>query len=281
MQNIKYHTINIIAVILFSYVTAVTINLFIRNSLVYYPSEKSTRKLLTNTEKKTVDIEISQILETGFFPDSSVESSETAPGDSKEPDAALTDLKLLGTITGSDSMTMAFIMKRGDKQPALYKLKSTIGGYRITSIQNNYIVLKKNNETFKLLLYEKKEISQDKGKDKGSDVPGESIKRTISRAEVQQRIMNDLDKAMEGIKGGPYKVNDKIEGFRIIRIQPTNILYEYGMRNGDIIKRINGKKIDSTEKMLNIWQGFKSETKLVIDVERNGQMITFDITITD
>jgi len=93
--------------------------------------------------------------------------------------------------------------------------------------------------------------------------------------------MNDIDNAMQGIQAGPHRVNGQIEGFKLIRIRPYNILYEYGIRSGDIIKRINGKKVDSTEKLFNMWQGIKNESKMVIDVERNGQIITFEMNITD
>jgi len=282
MQNIKHHLINASSVILFSYITEITINQAVRNSLTYYPSEKNTRKLLVSTSEKTDEIDINQIMDSGFFPDFSVASAEGS-GDSSEAAADLNELKLLGTITGDDSVTMALIMKRGDKQAMIYRLWGKIGGYTITRINPTLIHLKRNNENFILNLYDKKDVSgSDKIGDSGSSAASSGVvKKNVSRAEIQQRVMNDLDKAMEGIKGGPYKVNDKIEGFRLIRIQPTNILYEYGIRNGDIIKRINGKKVDSTEKVLNMWQGFKSESRLVIDVERNGQIITFDLNITD
>lgn len=279
INNIKHHLINASSVILFSYITAITINQAVRNSLTYYPSEKNTRKLLVSTREKTDEIDINQIMDSGFFPDYSVASGMDAGETSAAAD--LGELKLLGTITGDDSVTMALIMKRGDKQAMIYRPWSKVGGYTITQISPTLVHLKINNEKFILNLYDKKDES---GPAKSGDDNSPSsgvVKKNVSRAEIQQRVMNDLDKAMEGIKGGPYKVNDKIEGFRLIRIQPSNILYEYGIRNGDIIKRINGKKVDSTEKVLTMWQGFKSETKLVIDVERNGQIITFDLNITD
>jgi type II secretion system protein C len=282
IRDLKHQLINVLSVILFSYLTAITINQAVKNSLTYYPSEKNTRKLLVSTREKTDEIDIDQIMESGFFPDYSI-APAGEEGTESEAAAALDELKLLGTITGDASVTMALIMKRGDKQAMIYRPWSKVGGYTITRISPSLIHLKRDNERFILNLYDKKDVT---GSSKGTDsrAAGTSpgvIKKNVSRAEIQQRIMNNLDKAMEGIRGGPYKVNNQIEGFRIIRIQPTNILYEYGIRNGDIIKRINGKKIDSTEKVLNMWHGFKNESRLVIDAERNGQIITFDLNITD
>lgn len=280
-QNIKYHIINTLSILLFSYITAITINQAVKNSLTYYPSEKNTRRLLVSTRDRTDEIDIDQIMESGFFPDFDVASAEGSE-DLSDESADLNELTLLGTITGDKSVTMALIIKRGEKQAVIYRRWNKVGGYTITKIGPNLVHLKRNNEKFVLKLYDKKEASSDKGRDSGRSTPSSGvIKKNVSRAEIQQRVMNNLDKAMEGIRGGPYKVNGKIEGFRLIRIQSKNILYEYGIRNGDIIRRINGKKVDSTEKVLTMWQGFKNETRLVIDVERRGQIITFDLNITD
>jgi len=277
-EKLKHHLLTILSVIVFSLVTALTINQCVKNSLVYYPSEKSTRKLLVHRQSGSGSVDIDQIVESGFFPDYS-DSTTTDSSGSSEPDAALADLTLLGTITGDPSVTMALIMKKGDTQPKIYKRWSGIGGFTITGIYANYVQLKRDKESFRLELYDKKQSSG--GKPGDTAVSSGVVKKNVSRAEIQQRVMNNLDKAMEGIKGGPYKVNNQIEGFRIIRIQSSNILYEYGIRNGDIIKRVNGKKIDSTEKLLTMWHGFKNESRLVFDVERRGQIITFDMNITD
>ena len=41
-----------------------------------------------------------------------------------------------------------------------------------------------------------------------------------------------MDDLMQGIQAGPHRVNGQIEGFKIIRIRPYNILYDYGIRSG-------------------------------------------------
>lgn len=277
MQNIKYHVISISSVILFAYFSAVTINGIVRSNLVVYPSEKSRMKVSQNIQKLNVNVDINQLIESGFFRTPSSNISDEA-GDSS---SAINDLKLLGTVTGPPGIARALVLKKGEKQPGVFKLWKDLYGFTITGIESSKIHLKKNSETYELNLFDKKAAATSE-KSAGTETSaGGVVKKNISRAEMQQKVMNDVDNAMQGIQAGPHRVNGQIEGFKLIRIRPYNILYGYGIRSGDIIKRINGKKVDSTEKLFNMWQGMKNESKMVIDVERNGQIITFEVNITD
>jgi len=277
MQNIKYHAISISSVVLFSYISAVTINGIIKNNLAVYPSEKSRMKITKHIPAENLNIDINQLIESGFFRTASSNISDEADGNS----SAINDFKLMGTVTGPPGIARALILKKGEKNPGVFKLRADVFGFTITGIDSSKIYLKKNNETFTLNLFDKKEISASERPAGTENISGSVVKKNISRAEMQQKVMNDIDNAMQGIQAGPHRVNGQIEGFKLIRIRPYNILYEYGIRSGDIIKRINGKKVDSTEKLFNMWQGMKNESKMVIDVERNGQIITFEVNITD
>ncbi len=277
MQNIKYHAISLSSVILFSYISAITINGLIKNNLAVYPSEKNRQKISRHMPTENPSVDINQIIESGFFRTASTNNTDNT----EETSSAINDFKLMGTVTGPPGIARALILKKGENQPDVFKLWKNVYGFTITGIESSKIYLKKNSETFTLNLYEKKEFSAAEKPAGVESTSGGVVKKSISRAEMQQKVMNDIDNAMQGIQAGPHRVNGQIEGFKIIRIRPYNILYEYGIRSGDIIKRINGKKVDSTEKMFNMWQGMKNESKMVIDVDRNAQIITFELNITD
>jgi type II secretion system protein C len=277
MQNIKFHAISISTVLLFSYVSAVTINGIIKNNLAVYPPEKNRLKITKHIQNENLNIDINQLIESGFFRTANTSSAD----DSGDISSAISDFKLMGTVTGPPGIARALIIKKGERQPEVFKLWKDVYGFTLTGIESSKVYLKKNSEKYTLNLFDKKDISPS-GKTASPDTSGGGVvKKNISRAEMQQKVMNDIDNAMQGIQAGPHRVNGQIEGFKLIRIRPYNILYEYGIRSGDIIKRINGKKVDSNEKLFNMWQGMKNESKMVIDVERNGQIVTFEVNITD
>lgn len=277
MQNIKYHIISLSSMLLFSYISAVTINGIIKNTLIVYPPEKIRMQVAKTISFEDRIIDINQIVESVFFR----AATSSSVDDGEDLSSPINDFKLIGTVTGPPGIARALVLKKGEREPDIFKLRNNMYGYTVISIQTSKILLKKKSEVYTLNLYEKKDFAATAKPADTDTANGGVVKKNISRAEMQQKVMNNIDNAMQGIQAGPHRVNGQIEGFKLIRIRPYNILYEYGIRSGDIIKRINGKKVDSTEKLFNMWQGIKNESKMNIDVERNGQIMTFEMNITD
>jgi len=62
-----------------------------------------------------------------------------------------------------------------------------------------------------------------------------------------------------------------VDGFRIYRIQPGSI-YEYlGLKNGDVLKSINGEPMDSVETGLKLFESLRNESKFNVAIERQKQ----------
>lgn len=277
MQNFKYHLLTIVSVLFFSYILAYTINGIIRHSLIVMPSVMLQSKSKQGSVSSHETVSIDSLVESGFFRVASlydeVESGYSSP-------SGIDDLLLLGTVTGPANIAVAMIQKRGEKNAGIFSLWKDVYGYQLIAINTNFVYLKHNSERFKIDLYEKKTGTAGSS---GAAPSGQSnlIKSSLSKAEFQQNVMNNIDNAMRGIRAGPYRENGVVEGYRLISVRPFNILYKYGIRSGDIVKRINGKKIDSTEKLYTMWQGITDESKMTADIDRNGQIVTIEINITD
>ncbi len=278
MQNFKYHLLTVVSVLFFSYILAYTINGITRHSLIVMPSAMLQSKLKQRSTSSLETESIDSLVESGFFRvalmDNGVESENSFP-------SGLDDLLLLGTVTGPANIAVAMIQKKGEKNAGIFSLWKDVYGYQLIAINTNFVYLKHNSERYKIELYEKK--TGVAGASSGAAPSGQSnlIKSSLSKAEFQQNVMNNIDNAMRGIRAGPYRENGVVEGYRLISVRPFNILYKYGIRSGDIVKRINGKKIDSTEKLFTMWQGITDESKMTADIDRNGQIVTIEINITD
>lgn len=277
MHNFKYHIITLASVLIFSYVSAYTINGIIRQTLIIVPENIVSGKTRPGL-KQTMDLPgVDAIVESGFFRVAALIDN----GEVSSTPSAIEELTLIGTVTGPASIAMAMIQKRGEPNAGVFRLWKDVYGYQLVSINNDFVYLKQNNERYKVELYDKKDSrpAATQGTARGNQP--NVIRSSLSKAEFQQNVMSNIDNAMNGIRAGPYRENGVIEGFRLISVRPFNILYKYGIRSGDIIKRINGKKIDSTEKLYTMWQGLTDESKMVADIDRNGQLITIEINITD
>lgn len=283
-QNIRYHIINTSAVILFSFITALTINQFIKLSIgpTYSASAEKERYTAPQTVKKSYD-EYKVILDSNFFKIASDSDKAKDSGNSLTPVAGdLNELQLLGTISGPASIARILLKKKQEKDAQIFKLWNDVYGYKLIRIDNAKIFLKKDKTIEILDMYPKDEKIQQTSSP-GAVRPATSSKTTqaLSRSEIQQKLLNNIDNALEGLRAGPNKVNGKIDGFTLMRVSPNNFLYKLGARSGDIAKRINGHPIDSTEKLLGLWQSVQGESKITVDIERGGKVQTFEFNVTD
>ena len=92
---------------------------------------------------------------------------------------------------------------------------------------------------------------------------------------------NNMDNALQGLQAGPYRINGQIVGYQLMTVRPQNILFKLGARSGDIVKRINGQVLDSTQKLMSMWEAIKNDPKVTIDLERGGKNIRYDFNISD
>lgn len=284
MQNLKYHSINIAAITLFSLFTALAANQIIgyfiaplqtgssiRNAK---PSPQITRKSLT--DYKT-------ITDSGFF---KVAEQGTVVSDSAMTQDSFDDLTLMGTITGPHSIARALIKKKSEKSAHLFglinsaEISNNVYGYRLVKIDDNRVYLTSNGQKKILDLFTVKKSQNTSAIQPGQT--GESYQKiNMSRAEIKQKVFSNMDNALQGLSAMPNRVGDKIDGYTLVTVRPTNILYRFGARSGDIVKRVNGNSINSTEKLYSMWESIKNDSKIVIDIDRNGKIVTYDFTITD
>lgn len=274
MQNFKFHLLSITSVIIFSYsFSFLIINLLINSfSTIDNTNSKSFVSMQKKAQEKKYTVD--DILRSNFF---NITSEDVNVGISA---GSVDELKLLGTVVGPDSISRAMILKRGEKQSEVFRRWKDVYGYRLIAINMSNVKLKKDGEIYTLNLFDDKNFSSG-SKIKRNSNGSNTVTKRISKSEIQQKVLNNLDNAMKGLRAGPYRKNGKIEGYRLIRVRPYNILYKYGIRSGDILKRVNGIKIDSTEKLYSMWQGVKQQTTLNVDIDRRGKIITYNIKITD
>lgn len=282
MQNIRYHIINTGAVVIFSFVTAITISQFIRLKItpIYNISGEKNIVAAQKAIKKSYD-EYKPILESTFFKLASETDTTKNPAAFAPNAGNLDDFQLLGTISGPASIARALIKKKGEKEPEIFKLWSEVYGYKLVGIDNSKIFLKRDKIVNTIDMYPKDEKIQQ------STAPivkkGIATKSTqaLSRSEIQQKLLNNIDNALEGLRAGPNRIDGKIDGYKLFRVSENNFLYKLGARSGDIAKRINGHPIDSTEKLLGLWQSVQGESKITVDIERGGKLQTFEFNVTD
>ncbi|HOV22047.1 MAG TPA: hypothetical protein P5150_07140 [Candidatus Ratteibacteria bacterium] len=115
--------------------------------------------------------------------------------------------------------------------------------------------------------------------------------KEISQPEFKEPVVVDFEKTISELKNDKDLFNNvniipnieegNVNGFKINNLPENSIPFQYGLRNGDIIYRVNGIVINSMPKGLAVYnQIVKSGTKTVtVEVIRNGSPVVFSYTL--
>ena len=147
MQDIRYHITNTIAVILFSYTLAATVNQFFKFGMNPTQFGSVDRHKNIAAASRPVNFEEYQkviVDEANFFEKAAV-TTDSSAGPSEEasaPTGQVGDLTLLGTISGPSSIARALIKKRSEKEAEVFKLWKDVYGYKLVRIDSSKVYLK-------------------------------------------------------------------------------------------------------------------------------------------
>jgi S1-C subfamily serine protease len=85
----------------------------------------------------------------------------------------------------------------------------------------------------------------------------------------------DLNRFLMQARAVPYKEQGRIAGFRILWISPGSLYEKIGLRRGDVLHRVNNRKLDDPAKLLSLYQEMRTKRHISILLARNGQEQTF------
>jgi general secretion pathway protein C len=77
----------------------------------------------------------------------------------------------------------------------------------------------------------------------------------------------------------PNMVNGKPDGFILQEIRKNGVYDNLGMKNGDILLRINGSNISTPENALQTFMALKGMDKVQLDIIRDGNRMTLNYQI--
>lgn len=222
-------------------------------------------------------------------------------------------LKLLGTMVVTPARYSSGTMEvnRKDKKIITVGVELLGGQARVEAIFRTYVVLKESNKLTIAPLWPR----PSSGASGGSKTtaaraptvrpgrPGRPRVARASRASSRKKARGadgvrrisstsfQLDRSMLNRKlknlaslGQQARVvpnyhRGKYDGFRMIGMGSSSMFRDMGFSNGDIIKVINGNRIDSPNKALALYEALKNKSRLTVQIERGGMLKTLRYTV--
>lgn len=228
----------------------------------------------------------SPILEKGFF--GRATQGKLVPiaqmGDGKfHASTSQKDLILLGTAVGSYRETFALIQKQSTKEERVYRLGDDVFDFgQLVAVKKEMVELLAGNNRIKI--YTPMTTGADGDKAPPAGQPGVLASQVgAGTFVVDQRTLNaaldNIGQAMTDARLLPSMKDGKVEGFRVSEVKPAGVFGMVGVKNGDVLLRMNDFPIDSPEKAIQSFVSLKGQNKVRLDLVRDGQPTTFNYDI--
>ena len=199
------------------------------------------------------------------------------------PVSAPLDLLLLGTAVGSFRETFALVRDNSKQEERVFRLGDMV-------FDAGRLVEVKKEQAFIVAGGKKVELPTPLTPPSAAPSPspaahgGAPVFNTGSgNFVIDQRALNSVldnpSQAMTDARLLPSQKDGKVEGFRASEVKPNGLFAMIGIKNGDVLLRLNDFPIDSPDKALQSFITLKGQNRLKLDMIRDGQPATFNYDI--
>lgn len=189
----------------------------------------------------------------------------------------LENWRLLGTVIGERDMALVSV----DGQTELVAGGQTLNGWELSEILPQSTKWKSSARTRTLTLWaEDRNHDQQRPPSRTSfaqDQQG-SQRVTLSSQDIQP-FLSDPNSLLQMAQFKPYTRQGEMSGFQLTNIRGDSILRKLGLRNGDVLTRIDGRPITGPTELLQAYSSLSSSTLVSMDILRRGENVSFLVEI--
>jgi len=211
----------------------------------------------------------SSILDRGLFGEGKAPSSG--------PAVEASNYKLIGTVEGGSFSGAVLEDSTGQ---AFYRIQQKLpDGSQLVKVKGDKVTLRRpEGSLIEIVLVDDAKIIN-----KQAPTSGGVKQVTDSKYMVDQREMiastENMSQILTQARALPYLEEGKTVGFRISEISPGSIYEKIGLKNGDVIQKVNSQDVDDPAKFFQLYQGLRTERYIAIDLIRGGARQTLNYEI--
>ncbi len=229
------------------------------------------------------------------------------------------NLKLVGTVVGSPDYTYAVIEDLNAKRQDLYRVGDLVREAKLVEIARNRVVLDNRGRREELLSFEKAEPTaappepaarqqppprrappppqpqenpppqeggpaqpdQPSQEEEEADVEVQRLSDNMWRVNREDLVeqMDNIGQFLKEARLTPHFNAGQADGFMLSNLPKNSLLERMGLRNGDILRGINGQRFGSMEEVLQVYQQLQSQPTLQLEIERGSrpETLTYEV----
>ena len=276
MTKLFYTILNIVALSLVVYIGVDTFYRVVSSELKGVNTKEIVTEPLPNAEesKSSPLSSFKVITERNLF--GSLDKASKDVNEEEIEELELTSLKiaLLGTVTGNEQNAFAVIEETDKRKQGLYKIGDSVQNATVKTILREKVVLRVGEKDEILTMEESAASRRDKGRGPSKST-GRGSTITVNRKDIQNSL-KDINKLMSEVRIRPHFKDGQSDGLSVSRIKGGSVFSKLGLRNGDIVQKINGEPINSPDEVLALYEKLKSGSRVSLDVTRKGEPKTMN-----
>ena len=195
-------------------------------------------------------------------------------------------LKLIGTAVGKDpARNYAIIETLSTREQVMYQEQERVGKVVIRAILRNNVVVENADGS-------RRRLSVDEEPGKGGRAAAQAAAPAIQQPQAaempgvfQVRLTEvpaspeDIRKTVEELKLSPQTENGTLSGFSVGRLRARDVLWQAGLRTGDVIKGVDDEEFQSPQDLEYFFQRLARGGEVSIMAERRGRPVQLNVKV--
>jgi type II secretion system protein C len=197
--------------------------------------------------------------------------------------SSLESFRLVGTITGPGAHSWAIFQEKTNPQQQIVHAQGEIQGWTLVKVLRDQVIMDQQGRREVLGLLEPESRPQPSAGSApppaGDTVQKLSANRFVVNREDITRSVGNINEFMSQARFRPHIVSGRPAGFLVSEIQPRSLMEKLGLRNNDIIKKVNGQVLTQAEEVVYAYSQLQRDSMIEIEIERGGrtEVLLYDI----
>jgi len=193
-------------------------------------------------------------------------------------------LTLKGIVRYPDGHFEAVFSDQQGKKSIVVRRGDTLNDFQILDIKPNQVVVLQKGQKSVYYLFSKKakkasrsnthprRVSYAKGR-------GNATSRVVLNKKEVQAALSDMASFLRQVRIVPYMEKGSPKGFQLLDIVPGSIVARVGLKNGDVVERVNGKPIRTPQEAMQLFTLLQAGKGLTLEIKRSNRHRSIDIAL--
>ena len=215
-------------------------------------------------------------------------------------------LRLVGSVMnpGLPEWSFAAIAGSSDGKTMLYREGSEVDGSRVLAVYASSVVMSSSSGACQLLMFEEEEdgpksrvVAAPQRPKSAAEAAASARNAGLTDAELEDgiekisdtkfniqrslvdKVLANQGSLMKTARVIPHEENGRVAGVKLYGIRRNSLLGRLGVRNGDMLRTINGFDMTSPDSALEAYSSLRNADKLTLAMKRQNKEMTIEYNI--